>query len=191
MKINNFIAEILKINNLTPDELPESKEFNRNFENSGYFICLWLFRWDVHQCSWKWMFWFGLYWKKIIGSCQLPKSIIWTWFQWEKKTTQNKSSPPLSTSTPDNQIVVLLLHEWPCFSLLHLILRTSVHTKSIVSQYLYVPMNMLHNQLSEMLWTIVTRFLCNTETLHYFPFTLKASSFFVMYFSFKNLLMVH
>jgi hypothetical protein len=33
VKINNFIAEILKINNLTPDELPESKEFNRNFEN--------------------------------------------------------------------------------------------------------------------------------------------------------------
>ena len=23
--------------------------------------------------------------KKIIGSCQLPKSIIWTWFQWERK----------------------------------------------------------------------------------------------------------
>jgi hypothetical protein len=38
LKINNFIAEILKINNLTPDELPESKEFNRNFENSGYFM---------------------------------------------------------------------------------------------------------------------------------------------------------
>ena len=64
LKINNFIAEILKINNLTPDELPESKEFNRNFENSGFFFCLWLFRWDVHQCSWKWMFWFGLCWKK-------------------------------------------------------------------------------------------------------------------------------
>jgi hypothetical protein len=37
-------------------------------------------------------------------------------------------------------------------------------------------MNMLHNQLSEMLWTIVTRFVCNTETLHDFPCTLKASS---------------
>jgi hypothetical protein len=35
LKINNFIAEILKINNLTPDELPESKEFNRNFGRGG------------------------------------------------------------------------------------------------------------------------------------------------------------
>jgi hypothetical protein len=40
LKINNCIAEILKINNLTPDELPESKEFNRNFENGGFFFSL-------------------------------------------------------------------------------------------------------------------------------------------------------
>ena len=138
------------------------------------------------------MFWFGLCWKKMIESCQLPKSIIWTWFQWGKAITQNKSSPhPSPPYPPENQMVVLLLHEWPCFSLFHVIFRTLIHIKSIVSQYLYVPMNMLHNQLSEMLWTIVTRFVCNTETLHDFPGTLKASSFFVMYFSFKNLLMVH
>ena len=40
LKRNKFIAEILKINNLTPDELPESKEFNRNFENGGFLFLL-------------------------------------------------------------------------------------------------------------------------------------------------------
>jgi hypothetical protein len=38
LKINNFIAKILKIDNLTHDELPESKEFNRNFQNGGFFF---------------------------------------------------------------------------------------------------------------------------------------------------------
>jgi len=37
-KINIFIAIILKINNLRQDELPKSKEFNRNSQNGGFFF---------------------------------------------------------------------------------------------------------------------------------------------------------
>jgi hypothetical protein len=61
---------------------------------------LFLFNILAIQSSWKWMFWFGLCWTKMIGSCQLPKSIIWTWFQWEKTITQNKSSPHPSPPYP-------------------------------------------------------------------------------------------
>ena len=76
LKINNFIAEILKINNLTPDELPESKEFNRNFENSGFFFaCDFLdgMYTSVHESE---CFDLDFAEKKMIGSCQLQKSII-------------------------------------------------------------------------------------------------------------------
>jgi hypothetical protein len=36
----------------------------------------------------------------LFNTCQLPKSIIWTWFQWEKTITQNKSSPHPSPPYP-------------------------------------------------------------------------------------------
>ena len=46
---------------------------------------------------------------------------------------------------------------------------------------------MLHNQLSEMLWMIVTRFFCKTETLRDFPCILKAGIFSLKRFSLLSL----
>ena len=55
-------------------------------------------------------------------------------------------------------------------------------------------MNMLHNKLSEMLWIIVTRFLCKMGTLHDVPCTLKAGIFSLKRFSLlllKNVFDLH
>jgi hypothetical protein len=55
MTINSLIAKILKINNciaeILPDELPESKEFNRNFENGVFIPNLYFHNICVHDAN--------------------------------------------------------------------------------------------------------------------------------------------
>ena len=88
--INNLIAKILKIDNLTQDELPESKELKWR----GFFLLVTF----MMRCTPVFMKVNVLIWtllKKMIGSCQLQQSVIWTLIQWENKSLRiNLSSHP-------------------------------------------------------------------------------------------------